>query len=217
MLVVGGGKVGSYLARELDRRGNIVAVHEEDHDRANQVIEESKAIVFQGDGTDIELLRAADVHRADWVLAVTGRDEDNLVAAQLALTLGAQRVLARLNNPRNRPTFEALQIPVVAVTDMMVNTIFREVEVTDLERVDVVGGGEISLVELIVPNGFSETRVMDLPLPQPAILVTVVRGDEVTIPHGDSRIAPGDRVLAATKTGTEGSLRAVFDRGGGTS
>jgi trk system potassium uptake protein TrkA len=157
ILLIGGGKVGSYLAREFVTDGHVVSVIEESVERARTVIEESGALVFEGDGTDVELLRSADVDRTDWVLAVTGRDEDNLVACELAATLGAKHVLARLNNPRNRPTFDALKIPVIGVTDLMAGVISHEVEVSDLSRVALMGGGKISLVERSIPEGFPET------------------------------------------------------------
>ena len=146
-LIIGGGKVGSYLARELETAGHHVTVIESDLGRATEVGETTNALVLHGDATDIGLLEEADLHRADWVLAVTGRDEDNIVACQLAATLGATRVLARLNNPKNRSTFDALKIPVVAVTDLMVQVISREVEVDvgEAVRVALLGRGQISL------------------------------------------------------------------------
>ncbi len=171
MLLIGGGKVGSFLARELDKAGHVVSVIEEDHERALDLSEDTKVLVFQGDGTDVELLNAADVDRTDWLLAVTGRDEANLVACQLSLTLGAKRVLARLNDPRNRPTFDALDIPVVAVTDLMAQLISREVEVSDLHRIALMAGGQVSLIERILNEGVPDTLVETLDLPQPSVLV----------------------------------------------
>ncbi len=207
IILVGGGKVGAYLARELDRAGHVVSVIEEDATRAEDLSEDTKALVFHGDGTAVTLLEAADVDRADWLLAVTGQDEDNLVACQLALTLGANRVIARLNNPRNRASFNALDIPVVAITDLMVQVIAREVEVSDLHRIALMAGGNVSLIERIIPIGFVPTTLRDLQLPQPAIIVAIVRGDEAIIPTAGSTIRPGDRVLAVTSLENEPALR----------
>jgi len=137
--LIGGGKVGSFLARELHGAGHVVSVIEEAHGHAQTLTDESKVLVLEGDGTDVNLLKAAGTSRADWVFAVTGLDEVNLVACQLALTLGARHVLARLNNPLNRPTFEALKVPVVAVTDVMATLISREVESPRVSTCDAVG------------------------------------------------------------------------------
>lgn len=212
IVIVGGGKVGSYLTRVLRQAGHVVAVIEEDAARAESLAEDSEALVLEGDGTDVELLNTAGVDRADWVLAVTGQDETNVVACQLAATLGANRVLARLNNPRNRPTFEALGIPVVAVTDLMVQVISREVEadVGELVRLALLGRGQVSLLEVSIPEDTDEPEVIDLDLPQPSILVSVVRGDEVVVPRATTRLRPGDKVLAITAVENEGALRSAL-------
>jgi trk system potassium uptake protein TrkA len=208
MLLVGGGKVGSYLARELLEAGHVVTVIEEQPERAARLTDETDALVFEGDGTAVKLLKAADVHRADWALAVTGLDEVNLIACQLAHTLGAKRVLARLNNPRNRPTFDALDIQVVAVTDLMARVISQEVEVPDLSRIAMIGNGRLSLCEIEIPDGFPDRSLADLDLPAPSVLVTVKRGDEVWVPGADTRLEPGDRVTAVTVVSKEAALLA---------
>lgn len=212
IVIIGGGKVGSYLTRVMREAGHVVAVIEQDNGRAETIAEETDALVMEGDGTDVELLNTAGVDRADWVLAVTGQDESNVVACQLAATLGANRVLARLNNPRNRPTFEALGIPVVAVTDLMVQVISREVQadVGELVRLALLGRGQVSLLEVSIPDDTDEPEVIDLDLPEPSILVSVVRGDKVVVPRATTRLRPGDRVLAITAVENEGALRSAL-------
>jgi trk system potassium uptake protein TrkA len=207
VLLVGGGKVGSYLARELSKDGHVVTVIEGVAERARELSEASDVLVFEGDGTEVDLLRAADVDRADWALGVTGLDEVNLVACQLSLTLGAKRVLARLNNPRNRPTFEALEIPVVAVTDLMGQVITSEVEIADLARVALIGGGRLSVCEIEIPDGFPECTLAELTLPQPAVLAAVLRDGETSVPSATTRLRAGDRVTAVTSLENETELR----------
>jgi trk system potassium uptake protein TrkA len=211
VIVVGGGKVGGYLARELRDDGHVVTVIESNARLAERLTDEHDLLVFQGDGTDVRLLEAADVDRADWLLAVTGKDEDNLVACQLATTLGAERVLARLNDPRNRPTFDALDLPVVAVTDLMASMISREIELTTLRRVALLGDGQVSLVERVVPEGFPDTPLAELRFPAPSVLVTVVRHGKVFVPGADTRIEPGDRLLAVTSIDNEQAFCDAFD------
>lgn len=208
--LIGGGKVGSYLARELHKGGHVVTVVEEAHSHAETLTDESKVLVLEGDGTDIRLLKAADTDRADWVLAVTGQDEVNLVACQLAMTLGARQVLARLNNPLNRPTFDALDIPVVAVTDVMATLISREVEVPEFRHVTLLGRGEISVYEIDVAPGFKERPVAELRLPKGALLVSVVSGDEVRVPTATTTLHPGDQVTAVSSVELENQVRAVL-------
>ncbi len=212
-LIVGGGKVGSFLASKLARAGHVVTVIEDHPDRARQVVADTNVLVFEGDGTDVELLKAADVDRADWVLAVTGVDENNLVAAQLALTLGAKRVLARLNDPSNKPTFQALDINAIAVTDLMAEVISREVAVPDLERLDLFAGGKVEILELEVPAAFGAAAIVDLTLPEQSIVVTVGRGDEVTVARGNTVVRPGDRIVVAAMVDTTGDVYRAFGVG----
>jgi trk system potassium uptake protein TrkA len=213
--LVGGGKVGSFLARELYDAGHVVTVIEESHGHAQLLSDETKVLVLEGDGTDVELLKAADTNRADWVLAVTGLDEVNLVACQLAMTLGAQRVLARLNNPLNRPTFEALEIPVVAVTDVMATLISREVGIDEFRHVALLGRGEISVYEVDIPDHFDARPVAEVRLPAESLLVALVRGDDVHVPTATTRLRPGDQVTAVSTVELEEAVRVALGYGNG--
>ncbi len=196
ILVIGGGKVGASLATTLSNAGHVVSVIEENETRAADLIEDADFMVFQGDGSDVELLQAADVSRVDWAVAVTGRDEDNIVACELARTLGAKNVLARLNNPLNEPTFDALGVPVVGVTSLMAQVIFREVELVDLSRLAVIEGGDVSLVERVLSDDYPPTQVTDLILPRPSLLITLIRDGKASVPGPNTVLQGGDKVLA---------------------
>jgi trk system potassium uptake protein TrkA len=208
--LIGGGKVGSFLAKELFKVGHVVTVIEEHHHHAEELSDDSKVLVLEGDGTDINLLKAADTDRSDWVLAVTGLDEVNLVACQLALTLGAKHVLARLNNPLNRPTFDALEIPVVAVTDVMATLISREVEVDEFRHITLLGRGEVSVYEVDVPNDVESVPVAELRLPKGSLLIALVSGDEVTVPTASTILKAGDQVTAVSSVELEDQVRAAL-------
>jgi len=214
VLLIGGGKVGSWLAQELVSQGHLVALVEESEDRAQAVADDVAAVVIHGDGTDVGVLEAADVHNADWLLAVTGLDEVNLVSCQLGLTLGAKRVLARLNAPLNSATFEALKIPVIGITDLMVQVISQEVAVSQLARIAVIGRGQLSLSEYEIPESFTPTRIQDLKLPERSLIVAIQRDDQVTVPKATTRLLPGDRITAVTTVAQESNLQQVFATNG---
>lgn len=208
VLVVGCGKVGGYLARELRATGKPVIAIDTNEERARRVTEETGALGLAGDGTDLDLLRDIDLRPDDFVVAVTGIDEVNLVACQLARTVfGVDEVLARLNDPRNRPTFEALEIPVVSVTDLIVQVISREVGLSDLERVALIGRGELSVIEVPLPEDHPIVRVRDVSLPESSLVVAVERPGEVIVPSGDTEMRPGDRVLAVALVHLEEEVR----------
>ena len=204
VIVVGGGKVGGYLAQELRAGGHAVIVIEQSHERAMKVAEETGALSMEGNGTDLTLLHDLELRPRDFFLAVTGVDEDNLVACQLARTaFKVTKVLARLNNPRNRATFDALGIPVVSVTDLLAQVISRELDVSELVRVAVLGRGEVSLFEVELPERYEARLVQDVSLPRDSVFVAVRRDGEVIVPHGETELLAGDRVLVLSKVELE--------------
>jgi trk system potassium uptake protein TrkA len=208
--LIGGGKVGSFLARELVSTGNLVAVIEAREDRAQAIADDVGAIVIHGDGTNVARLESASVKDADWLLAVTGLDEVNLVACELGRTLGAKRVLARLNNPWNRPTFDALEIPVVGITDLVVQVMSQEVATSQLQRTALLGKGQLSLLEFDIPAGFVPLELRDLELPAPSIVAVVLREDHAIVPEATTRLLPGDRITAITTIAQEAELHRIF-------
>ena len=105
VLIVGAGKVGWNLARELIAKGHEVTVLESTRTRYAVVEEELEHCVQYGDGSELWVLERAGIERADLVIAVTGDDEDNILISQVAREkYGVERVVARCNNPRNLRT-----------------------------------------------------------------------------------------------------------------
>ncbi|HUU62047.1 MAG TPA: NAD-binding protein [Acidimicrobiia bacterium] len=216
VIIIGAGKIGRHLARELADAGHAVTVAENDGEAARRLAESTDALVLEGDGTSMSILRDAEVSRADWLLAVTGQDEVNLTACELAETMGAKRVLARLNDPRNRATFDALGIPVVAVTDLISQLISREIDFQHLDRIALLARGRVSLIEVEVGPAAPIRAVSALGLPAETVLVAAIRegtAGEVVVPRGETEIRPGDRVLVVTTVEHESAVRAALSRG----
>lgn len=208
VVIIGGGKVGAYLAKELRSARHPVIVIEKSRSRAEQIADETDALIVAGDGTDIRLLSQVEIRSTDFVLALTGIDQDNLVACQLARTsFSVSKLLARLNDPRNRTTFSALDIPVVSVTDLLVQVISRELDLKELVRVALLGRGEVSLFEVEIPAGFPTRPLQSIELPAQSVLVAIRRGGDILVPHGDTELHPGDRVMAVTLVSLEDEVR----------
>ena len=129
VIVVGGGKVGLNLARELIRNGQEVTLVEQDRRAYLRIEQELEHAVQYGDGTELWVLERAGIQRADLVVAVTGDDEDNILICQVAKEKYlCERIIARCNNPRNLQHFKLLGIqPAVSATDLILNLIEHEV------------------------------------------------------------------------------------------
>ena len=111
VVIAGGGEVGFYLAREFIEGGHEVLIIEQDAKQRERLEEALGDIALAGEGCRIKCLDEAGVSRADVFIAATDADEDNLAACQLAkLKYKVPRVVAKLNNPRNRNIFRKLGI-----------------------------------------------------------------------------------------------------------
>jgi trk system potassium uptake protein TrkA len=125
IVVVGGGKVGYYLSRDLTERGDEVTLVERDGARADWLESQLGSIVMRGDGDEMAFLSTTGIERADAVLAVTGDDEDNLVALQLAKKeFKVPLTIARVNNPANVEIFKTLGVDeAVSATEVLLKAL----------------------------------------------------------------------------------------------
>ncbi|HET9392419.1 MAG TPA: NAD-binding protein [Candidatus Rubrimentiphilum sp.] len=131
VLIVGGGKVGSYLTRALVDQGHEVVIVEKSERKARmleQLIGQNFAVI--GDGCDPLVLEQAGLKRADVVIADTGDDEDNLVVCIITKKNSTSRCIARVNNPRNKMIFESLDpqdpVTVVSSTEIILDAIHKQ-------------------------------------------------------------------------------------------
>jgi trk system potassium uptake protein len=129
VIVIGGGKVGYFLSRDLLERGDEVTLVEKDATRAGWLESQLGSIVMRGDGDEMAFLSTTGIQRADAVLAVTGDDEDNLIALQLAKKhFNVPRTIARVNNPANVDIFKTLGVDeAVSATEILLNALETKV------------------------------------------------------------------------------------------
>ncbi|TMG17348.1 MAG: TrkA family potassium uptake protein [Chloroflexi bacterium] len=125
VIVIGGGKVGYYLSKHLLDRGYEVTLIEKDPRRAEVLNSVLGEIVMVGDGDEMAFLATTGMERADVVVAVTGDDEDNLVALQLAKErFKVPRTIARVNNPANVSIFKMLGVDeAVSATEVLLGAL----------------------------------------------------------------------------------------------
>ena len=214
VLIVGAGKVGWNLARELDDRGHEVMVVESSQSRYATVEEELQHAVQYGDGSELWVLERAGIQRADMVVAVTGDDEDNILISQVAREkYGVERVIARCNNPRNLQHFELLGIkPAVSATDLILRLIEHEVpKYGPLHLLDLPQE-QLEIIELDVADDAlaAGARVQDLGLPEGALVISILREGAGFVPRGDSVIEAGDEVLLVLDPGLEADITKQF-------
>ncbi|MFL5780687.1 MAG: potassium channel family protein [Thermoleophilaceae bacterium] len=214
VLVVGAGKVGWNLTRELIGRGNEVTVIERDSARFATVEEELEHSAQYGDGSELWVLERGGIERADMVIAVTGDDEDNLLICQVAREKYAvERVIARCNNPRNLQHFELLGIkPAVSATDLILRLIEHEVPRYGLLHLLDLPQERLEIIEVEVAKGSPAdgAQVKDLGLPDGSLAISILRDGTGFVPLADSVVEENDEVLVVLDTGLEDKVSARF-------
>lgn len=214
VLLVGGGKVGESLARTLAQKNFEVALVEKEEGFAKHIAEEvDKVLVISGDGCDPSRLEDAGIARAQVVAAVTGDDEDNLIICQLARdTFGVPRVIARVNNPRNEVTFQKLGIDTVSSTTIITKLIEEEATIGDMFSLLALKRGKLSIIELVIKSKSpsANKQIKNLKLPADAILATIVRENHIIFVKGETKLLPGDSVIALATVEQEQALREAI-------
>ena len=210
VLVVGGGKVGFYLAQTLTEHGHEPHVVERDKHLCAKIANDLDFPVVCGDGTLIEVLEGAGAHTADALVAVTGRDEDNLVACQLAKQyFGIRRTVARVNNPKNTGIMKLLGVDIpVSSTDSIARLLEREVDASAIKQLVSVNRGKASISELEIPQDspISGKTLGELNLPASSVIVSITRDGELIIPRGNTQILNGDKVMVLCSNDTISQL-----------
>jgi trk system potassium uptake protein len=214
IIVVGAGKVGWNLARELMGDGHEVTVIESDRDRYMTVEEELEHNIHYGDASELWVLERAGIIRADMVIAVTGDDEDNILISQVAKEKYlVEHTIARVNNPRNVEHFELLGIrPVVSATDLILRLIEHEVPHHGLIHLLDLKQEQLEIIEVEVTDAAPAAgqRLEDLKLPAGCLVVSVLRNGSGFVPNSDTVIERGDEILAVLSPGHEAAVCELF-------
>ncbi|MGO9902550.1 MAG: potassium channel family protein [Solirubrobacteraceae bacterium] len=219
VIIAGAGKVGWNLARELIAKDHEVSLIESDHRRYRVVEEELEHAVQYGDATELWVLERAGIQRADLVIAVTGDDEDNMLICQVAKEkYGCDRIVARVNNPRNLQHFKLLGIqPAVSATELILRLIEHEVPEIGLIHLLALEEEHLEIIELEVASNCDAAgkRVEDLLLPEGALVISVIRDGHGFVPKPETPIKAGDHVMLVLDPGLEAEITLHFLAGSG--
>ena len=215
IIVIGGGRLGYYLLKALLNEGHEVLVLEKDARICKTITDELGSVCFRGDGCEASTLAEVGTGRADMFIAVTGDDEDNLVACQIAKHKhNVPRTIARLRNPKNAALFKKLGVDVtVSTTDIILEAIEREVPTHPVTQLLTLEEKGLVLVDVKIGSNSSTVgkTVKDLVLPRDSKLALIIPAEgSAQVPASHTILKIGDQVIAVTPPDTKEALRAAL-------
>lgn len=214
VIVTGAGKVGVNLTRELIDQGHEVTLIESRRERYLQVEQLLEHNVLYGDASELWVLERAGIERAEMVIAVTGDDEDNILICQVAREkYGIERIIARVNNPSNRPHFDLLGIkPVVSATELILRLLEHEVPHHNLVHLLDLEEEEIEIIEIRLTSDSPVVGrpVGELDTPDNSLVIAIIRGGRGMVPNASTVLEEGDDILLVLDPEREEELKQLF-------
>ena len=217
VIIVGGGKTGSQLARMLYNQGHQIRVIDDRPAVLEHLKHElGKDSVVQGDVSSPSALEAAGISQAQVLAAVTSEDEANLVITTLGrFEFNVPRTIARVNNPENAWMFTADMGVDVALNqaDILSKLVAEEMSLGDMMTLLKLRKGQFSVVEEKVhPTAYAAGKSLaELHLPDQCVIAAVIRKGDLMIPRGELMLQPADEVLAIVHASQVSELAAMLN------
>ncbi|MDH5685752.1 MAG: TrkA family potassium uptake protein [Hadesarchaea archaeon] len=211
VIIAGGGRVGSHLAKILEPSGRDIVVIEKDLQVCEKLSSEINVLVICGDASDKKTLEEAKIQMADVFAAVTGNDNENIVASQLAkYSYKVPLVLARVDDMNRAQMLRGMGIDLIVSPAHVASMVFENAialpgTTSILISETITRAVEISVLEDSKAIG---KKIRDLPLPLECVIAAIHHGGKLVIPHGNTVIEPDDIVAII---GKEDAIRKVVD------
>jgi trk system potassium uptake protein len=199
VMIAGGSDEAVYLAQHLAEHHVACTILELRRERCRELARIlPKALILNGNATDLELLEMEGVEGIDGFVALTDRDEINMLSALLAKSLGARRVIPLIHRVDYMSLIERVGLDAaVSPRISAVNAILRHVRRGNVASVATLKGTRAEAIELVVGSRsrVAERKVREIDFPTGALLGAIVRGKEVILPRGDDVVRGEDRVI----------------------
>ena len=219
--ILGGSRISMYLSWELARTGTRVHIVEQDHDKCLRLSQElPDTMIIEGDGTDNDMIRSENLFGADGFVALTGRDEENLLMALSARRAGVRKVLAKMTRPNYMDLVRDMRVgSIVSPKDIVANQITRYVralansEGSAVESLYKMLGGAVEALEFTATarsRAVLNKPLRALSLKDDVLVAAIARGSEIIIPGGTSIIQEGEHVVVVTNAHTFDDLGDIL-------
>jgi trk system potassium uptake protein TrkA len=204
VIFVGEGKILYFLARQFASRHTVTIVTSEPEE-AGALSRRIKATVLQGDGSDPGVLEEAGARRADVVLALTARDQDNLAVCQIARRMfRVPRTVGLVNDPENEEVFRKLGVSVAfSATQIIAHILEERAGFEEIASLIPVAEGKVTVSEVSLrpESPVVERELQKIAFPEGALVGGIIREGEVIVPRGSTRLLGGDRLIVISQPG----------------
>ena len=215
VMIAGGSPEGAYLAEILAQHHIEATIIERDRKRCVELAEAlPKALVLNGDVTELELLELEGVAGRDGFLAATTSDDTNILASLIAKQAGAKKVVSVINEFDYLPLAPKVGIDAaVSPRISAVNAILRYVRRGRVTSVATLKGIDAETIQFTVTNDsqVAGKALRDLALPKGSLIGSIIRGDDLIVPRGDSVIQPGDEVIVFALPDAISEIEQAFE------
>lgn len=222
--IIGGGRIAFYLLIQLERLGMSCKMVERNADRCRELAEEfPHSLIIHGDGTDPELLTEERMASSDAFIALTDRDEDNLIISLYAHQAGVPKVVAKSSRQNytaiaRSAGVESVVSPKLATVGLILRFIrgLQNSKGTVMNALYRIAGGKAEAMEFLVSPATRNLKVplKDLKLRRGVLIAVIVRGNKVIIPEGSTCLEQGDDVIVIARDSGILDLNDIYEGGG---
>lgn len=210
--IIGGGSVGSMLAKSLDDLKIKTKIIETDYSRC-QCLSEclEHTLIIHGDGTNLKLLDEEEIGSSDVVISVTNNDEKNLLCSLLCKQLGVKKVISRVSKVLNIPLFEKVGIDVaISPKNSALSEIKNDIAENNVDILATVEQGQAEVLEIKLKEQYNDKKVFEFKFPCHAIIGVIQRRKQVIIPKGDTQLKTNDTLIIFTKAEDAQTIKEYF-------
>ncbi len=211
VVIFGGGTVGGYVAKLLDKSSLNIKLLDSDEKRCESLCSILRRVkVIIGDATDIDVLEEEEVGKSDVVIATTDSDEKNLLASLLAKNLGAKKAIARVEKGKYVDLFEKVGVD-VALSPRKVTYIevMKQLRMMNVQTLGGIEGG-VAVLEYVVNEEKEGKKIVEIDLPDNTIIAAIERGEDIIMPRGETEMKSGDRLFILTLWKNVEKVERVF-------
>jgi len=219
IVIVGGGKIGKNLAKNLLQEGHSVAVIELNPDKCEELATTLNTLVINGDGGDYSVLESAESKNANFVVAVTGNDEVNFVVCELAkISFQVGKTITRVNDSRNESIFKKLGIDYVFTSSYLISKMMQETIKSEDSGIPFILNSFLDKkskfeIDRFIVNNKSPVlnkKIQDLKLPKEVLIIALMKNDEILIPYGNTILENNDIIYVVLKKDLVNQVRHIL-------